>query len=139
MTTAAKAAPRLNLARARAALAGVGDQFAAWMSVDVRKLAAARERIRAEGLNPETVGALYMRVHDLKGLGGACEFPVVTRIAGSLCDLIDDERHDVESQMGLVDDHIDAIRILVEAGVRTEDQALAQRLLEDLDRDLAYR
>ena len=43
------------------------------------------QRIRAEGLTPETAENLYFRAHDLKGLGATYGYPLVTRIAGSLC------------------------------------------------------
>ncbi len=56
--------------------------------------------MRAKGRTAETVETLYLRAHDLKGLGGHLRIPPITRLAASLCRLIDDpetapERADV--------------------------------------------
>jgi hypothetical protein len=124
---------------AEAAVKDMAGEFAKWLAQDVAKLDAAYERLKADGLNAETIGQLYMRAHDLKSLGGTCDYPVVTRLAGSLCELIDDEERPVEAQIGLVGDHIDAIRVLVANGVRTEAEPLGRQLIEELERDIHYR
>jgi hypothetical protein len=124
---------------AEAAVKDMAAEFAQWLAQDVVKLDAAYARIKAEGLTAETLGQLYMRAHDLKSLGGTCDYPIVTRLANTLCELIDDEERPVELQMGLVGDHIDAIRVVVAKGVRTEDEPLGRQLLEELERDIHYR
>ena len=78
------------IAKAEAALKSLSGNFAEWLADEVAKLDAARQRVRAEGLTAEAAENLYLRAHDLKGLGATYEYPLVTRIAGSLCKLIDD-------------------------------------------------
>ena len=99
-----------SIARAEAALKSLSGQFAQWMQDELTKLDGARAEIRAKGMTPETSEALYMRAHDLKGLGATYEFPLVTRIAASLCRLIDEPKSRTAAPMGLVDAHIDAIK-----------------------------
>src|SRR5215472_566407 len=77
------------VARAEAALKSLSGQFAQWMQDELNKLEDARSDVRAKGMTSETSEVLYMRAHDLKGLGATYEFPLVTRIAASLCKLID--------------------------------------------------
>ena len=97
------------------------------------KLDSARQRIRTDGLTTETAETLYLRAHDLKGLGATYEFPLVTRIAGSLCKLIDDPDSRLEAPMFLVDAHIDAIMASVRGNIRTEDHPIGRKLVEELE------
>lgn len=126
-------------ARAEAALnERLGDRRAQ-LGDSIAKLAKAREDMRRSGLTPTTVGLFYMRAHDLKSLGALCGFPVVSRLATAICTLFDDASHIPAEQMGLVDDHLDAIGALFDKGVATEDDPRAGALLDELDRDLRER
>src|ERR1700749_3156620 len=78
------------IAKAEAALKGLSSNFAQWLQDEIAKLDASRARIKAEGWSAETAESLYLRAHDLKGLGSTYEFPLITRLAASLCRLIDD-------------------------------------------------
>lgn len=62
------------LARAEAALKSLSGQFSQWLAEEIVKLESARAAIQAQGLNAQTCDALYMRAHDLKGLGGTTNF-----------------------------------------------------------------
>src|SRR5438067_3775780 len=75
------------IAKAEAALKSLSGNFAEWLQDEVTKLEAARQRLKTEGLTSEATEGLYLRAHDLKGLGATYEYPLVTRIAGSLCKL----------------------------------------------------
>jgi hypothetical protein len=126
-------------ARAEAALnERLGDKRAQ-LGESIAKLAKAREDMRRGGLTPTAVGQLYMRAHDLKSLGTMCGFPVVSRLATAVCTLFDDASHLPADQMGLVDDHLDAIRALFDRDVAAEDDPRAAPLLADLERDLRDR
>jgi hypothetical protein len=128
------------VARAEAALKSLSGQFAQWMQDELDKLEAARSDVRAKGLTAETGEALYMRAHDLKGLGATYEFPLVTRIAASLCKLIDDPATRTSAPMPLVDGHIDAIKAAVRDGIKTDDHPVGKALVEELEaRTREYR
>src|SRR5437762_8284246 len=101
------------IAKAEAALKSLSGNFAEWLQDEVTKLEAARQRLKTEGLTSEATEGLYLRAHDLKGLGATYEYPLVTRIAGSLCKLIDDPTKRSDAPMFLVDAHIDAIKASV--------------------------
>lgn len=125
------------IAKAEAALKSLSGNFAQWLSDEIVKLDAARQRVREDGVNPETMETLYLRAHDLKGLGTTYEFPLITRIGGSLCRLIDDKDKRLGVDLGLVDAHIEAIKTAVREDIKTEEQPAGQALLEDLERKLA--
>lgn len=121
------------IAKAEAALKSLSGNFAEWLNDELVKLESARQRIRTEGLTTETAETLYLRAHDLKGLGATYEFPIVTRIAGSLCRLIDDPETRLDAPMFLVDAHIDGIKASVRGNIRSEDHPVGRKLVEELE------
>ena len=84
-------------------------------------------------MTPETTETLYMRAHDLKGLGATYEFPLVTRIAASLCKLIDNPDTRTTAPLYLVDAHIDAIKAAVRDGIKTDEHPVGKVLAEELE------
>lgn len=122
------------IAKAEAALKSLSGNFAAWLQDEVTKLEAARQRVKTEGATPDTLETLYLRAHDLKGLGATYEFPLITRIAGSLCKLIDDKDKRMEAPMVLIDAHIDGIKAAVRDGIKTDDHPVGKILVEELER-----
>ncbi|MDB5471220.1 MAG: Hpt protein [Caulobacter sp.] len=125
------------IAKAEAALKSLSGNFSEWMQDELNKLEAARQAIRVSGLNAETAEGLYFRAHDLKGLGATYEFPLVTRIAASLCKLIDDPDTRVSAPMFLVDAHIDAIRAAVRDDIKTDTHPVGKILITELERRVA--
>ncbi len=121
------------VARAEAALKNLSGQFSQWLDDELTKLDAARAEIRAKGMTAETSEALYMRAHDLKGLGATYEFPLVTRIAASLCKLIDNPDTRTTAPLYLVDGHIDAIKAAVRDGIKTDEHPVGKALAEELE------
>jgi hypothetical protein len=121
------------IAKAEAALKSLSGNFAEWLADEVTKLETARQRVRAEGVTAETAENLYLRAHDLKGLGTTYEYPLVTRIAGSLCKLIDDPAKRMEAPMFLVDAHIDAIKAAVKGGIQTDANPVGRALVSELE------
>jgi hypothetical protein len=122
------------IAKAEAALKSLSGNFAQWLSDEIAKLDAARQRVRVEGVNVETMETLYLRAHDLKGLGTTYEFPLITRIGGSLCRMIDDKDKRLTVDLALIDAHIDAIKAAVRDNIKTEDQPAGRQLLDELER-----
>jgi hypothetical protein len=122
------------ISRAEAVIKRMQGELRECLCEDVGKLTAIREAI---GLapTPQQIAQLYMRAHDLKGLGATCGYASVTTVAGQLCRIID-ATADFASQAGLVDDHIDAIKALVRLDIRHPEHPKARQLIADLKRDL---
>lgn len=125
------------IAKAEAALKSLSGNFNEWLQEEVVKLEAARQAIRTDGLTTQTAETLYFRAHDLKGLGTTYEFPLVTRIAASLCKLIDEPETRLEAPMFLVDAHIDAIKAAVRDDIKTDTHPVGKVLISELERRVA--
>ena len=128
------------IAKAEAALKAMSSQFGQWLQDEITKLDAAQAAIRAKGLNAATAEELYFRAHDLKGLGSTYQYPLVTRLAGSLCKLLDEPGKRAEAPQALLDAHIDAIRAVVRDEIQTDDHPTGRILAETLEAKVsAYR
>ncbi len=121
------------IAKAEAALKSLSGNFAQWLNDEVIKLEGARQRVKSEGMTPETMEFLYLRAHDLKGLGTTYEFPLITRIGASLCRLIDDKEKRMQAPIALIDAHIDAIKAAVRDDIKTDDHPVGKILIEALE------
>lgn len=127
------------IAKAEAALADLSSQFDSWLMDEIKKLEDVQATIKAEGMTAENAEALFYRAHDLKGLGTTYGYPLITRIAGSLCKMIDDEEKRATAPRVLVDAHLDAIRAIVRDQIKAEDHPMGKILavtLEDRVKEL---
>lgn len=122
------------IAKAEAALKSLSGNFAQWLQDEINKLEAARENVRAEGATPQTLEQLYMRAHDLKGLGTTYGYPLITRISASLCKLTDDADKRSRAPMSLVDGHIEAIRAAVRDEIKTDDHPVGLQIVDALEK-----
>jgi hypothetical protein len=125
------------IAKAEAALKAMSAQFGQWLNDEVTKLNQAQADIRAKGYTPETAEALYFRAHDLKGLGATYQYPLVTRIAGSLCRMMDDAEKRMQAPVAILDAHVDAIRAVVRDEIQTDDHPVGRDLAETLEARVA--
>lgn len=125
------------IAKAEEALKAMSGQFSQWLQDEILKLDAAQGAIRAQGYTTETAEGLYFRAHDLKGLGTTYQYPLVTRLAGSLCKLMDDPIKRMEAPLVLIDAHIDAIRAVVRDRIQTDDHPTGRILSETLEAQVA--
>lgn len=121
------------IARAEEALKAMSAQFGQWLNDEVVRLDKAQSDIRSQGYTPETAEALYFRAHDLKGLGTTYEYPMVTRIAASLCRMLDDADKRMQAPLAVVDAHIDAIKAVVRDKIQTDDHPVGRDLVETLE------
>ena len=121
------------IAKAEAALKSLSGNFTQWLNDEIAKLEAARQTVRAEGITDENMESLYLRAHDLKGLGATYGFPLITRIAGLLCRLIDDKEKRLGAPMSLIDAHIDAIKAAARDDIKTEDHPVGKVLVAELE------
>jgi hypothetical protein len=125
------------VAKAEAALKSLSGNFAEWLGEEISKLEAARAVTRAQGMADPAGEALYICAHDLKGLGGTYEFPLITRLAASLCRLIEEPDLRTAAPAALIDAHIDAIRAALRDGIRTDDEPTVRALAEGLETRVA--
>lgn len=125
------------IAKAEEALKAMSAQFGQWLQDEIVKLDKAQADIRAEGYNEKTAETLYFRAHDLKGLGTTYQYPLVTRLAGSLCKIMDDPAKRMAAPILLIDAHIDAIKAVVRDQIQTEDHPTGRILADALEARVA--
>lgn len=125
------------IAKAEEALRAMSAQFGQWLQDEIVKLDQAQADIRAKGYTAETAEALYFRAHDLKGLGSTYQYPLVTRLAGSLCRLMDDGEKRMHAPQAILDAHIDAIRAVVRDQIQTDEHPTGRALAETLEARVA--
>lgn len=121
------------IAKAEAALKSLSGNFVQWLNDEIGKLEGARATVKADGANHENMESLYLRAHDLKGLGATYGFPLITRIAGLLCRLIDDKSKRLQAPMVLIDAHIDAIKAAARDDIKTEEHPIGKILVQELE------
>ena len=124
------------IAKAEEALKAMSAQFGQWLQDEIVKLDAAQVAIREKGFTPETAEGLYFRAHDLKGLGATYEFPLITRIAASLCKMIDRQETRLNAPLPIIDGHIDAIRACVRDGIKDDSNPMGAALAGELERQV---
>lgn len=122
------------IAKAEAALKSLASNFAQWLADEITKLEAARLQVKTAGVSMETMENLYLRAHDLKGLGTTYGYQLITRIAGSLCRLIDDKEKRAQAPLDLIDAHIDAIKAAVRDDIKSDEHPVGRVLVEELER-----
>lgn len=126
-------ADKAAIGRAEAALNNLKTEFADWLGEEVTKLEHLMSEVRNNGLVGEAGEMLFTCAHDLRGLGSTYEFPIITRIAGSLSKLIENEEKRAEVPLGLVEAHVGAIRAAINQNIRTEDDPIGKQLAEELE------
>jgi len=122
--------------RAEQAIETLKEEFGNWIEQDVGRLCTGRDAFEAAP-NDRTLGELYRAAHDLKGQGTTLDFPMISRIAASLCKLVDDMETCMDIPVALVDAHVDAIKVIVRDSIRDTTNRIALALAEELEVQVA--
>jgi len=133
-----------RLARAEAAVADLAKSYITWATADVDKcvehLAIARTTQPTANL-PEgavddrmiAVQALYAVAHNIKGQGSSFGFPLMTRLGDSLCRLTRAKRPCPDTDLNVVQAHLDAMRLVLAQNIRGDGGALGDKLAQRLE------
>jgi hypothetical protein len=76
---------------------------------------------------------LFTSAHDLRGLGSTYEFPIISRISGSLAKLVETKERRSIAPLSLVRAHASSIRAALIQNIRTEDDPVGRQLAEELE------
>jgi chemotaxis protein histidine kinase CheA len=124
------------VAKAEAALSSLSSNFTQWLADELGKLETARDAMLTDGVTEAVRSRLFLHAHDLKGLGSTYGFPIISRIAGSLCRLLEAPGRP-PSAAKLVNAHVDAIRAAVRDNIRDECDATSRVLADELERQVS--
>jgi len=120
--------------RAEKALEDLKSEFAVWIEADVTRLSDCRDAFETKS-DAETRGDLYRASLDLKGQALTFEYPLVARVAVSLCKLLDEAPANPPAT--LIDAHVDAIRVIVRDKMKDTGNKVATLLAAELESRVA--
>jgi hypothetical protein len=118
--------------RAEAAVEILKVEFTEWVGQDVDRLVACRDGF-AKSPDKTTCNALFRAGLDIKGQATTFEFPLVARVASSLCKLIEATKAPESVPLGLVDAHVAAIRIIFRDKIKDTSNKMATELAAELE------
>ncbi|MEI9931336.1 MAG: hypothetical protein WDM89_12535 [Rhizomicrobium sp.] len=118
--------------RAESAMQTLKVEFGEWCVQDVNRLSECRERF-ASNRNAGSRKDLLRASLDIKGQAATFEFPLVARVAASLCKLIQAIPEPERIPLMLVDAHVTAIRIIFRDNIKDISNPMALELLKELE------
>ena len=121
------------ITKAEEALKDMRADFGAWLEEEVEKLEAAAKVVQKAGLKGDEGEELFVRAHDLRGLGTTYEFPIVTRLAASLTKMIDMPEKRQKASTALALAHVGAIRAALSQNIRDDKDPVAAELARELE------
>ncbi len=123
-------------ARARqAAVADLAKSYAESAVVDLDRLCRVPEDgARATG-HPGAAASkeIYGIAHNLKGQGTSFGYPLITRIGQSLCQLTRRERDFSDADLGIMQGHLDAIRLILAKDIKGDGGEIGDKLSARLE------
>jgi len=125
------------IARAESALDDMRGDFALWLEDEVERLEAAAKSVMADGIDTPAGANLFEVAHDLRGLGTTYQFPIITRMAASLCKMIETDEKRAKAPGMLAVAHAHAIRAALRQNIRTTDDKVGATLLNELETQVA--
>lgn len=119
--------------RAEQAIEELKEEFDDWLADDVERLAVARDMFERVKILT-SFDALYRASHDLRGQGATYDYPLVARVASSLCTLADaGGGNGTGIPMALIDAHVDAIKVIVRDKIKDPSDRTATLLASELE------
>ena len=120
--------------RAEAAVESLAGHFPDWLTAECERLDSARKQVVDGGGEPTSRRALFKVAHRLRGEAASLGFPLVGRIADSLCDLLEATPPERPVPAELLAGHVDSIRAMVREGARGDADEVARALASGLRR-----
>jgi hypothetical protein len=122
------------LARAQAAVADLAKNYAPATLADLDRCAVFMKTAReAPASRAAAVKDVYGIAHNIKGQGSSFGYPLVTRIGHSLCSLTRQERDFSEADLGVIQAHLDALRLILTKEIKGEGGEVGAKLAARLE------
>ena len=120
------------VARAEKALEELSVEFDDWLQEEVGRLLAARDQARRDGLTEENFDELFRASHDLRGEGDTFGYPLITELCDLLCKLLESTDDKSKIPTTLIDNHVDAIQIILRDGIKDPSHQTTRAVIERL-------
>ncbi|MEL7481327.1 MAG: Hpt domain-containing protein [Pseudomonadota bacterium] len=126
-------APLSEADRAEQAIEALSEDRAMWIETDLGRLQEAWQKVQTD---VHEIGRLVLVAHDLKGMATLYGYPTVSRLADSLCTLI--ETRADPADFPLINLHVEACRAAVNKGQEpTQSEAISQSVCVALESQVA--
>jgi hypothetical protein len=122
------------LARAQAAVADLAKNYAQSGLTDVDRCAALLKTAREQpGVRGAQIKELYGIAHNIKGQGSSFGYPLITRLGQSLCALTRRERAFSDGDLGVIQAHLDALRLILTKDIKGDGGDVGDKLAKRLE------
>lgn len=122
------------LARAQAAVADLAKNYAQSGLADVDRCAALLNAAREQpGVRSAQIKELYGIAHNIKGQGTSFGYPLITRLGQSLCALTRRERAFSDGDLGIIQAHLDALRLILSKDIKGDGGDVGDKLAKRLE------
>jgi len=122
-----------TIRRAEEAVGKLADQYRGWVRGDIDKL---RECMEAAKYGGEARNGAYKQIrqiaHDMRGQGTTFGYPLITRIAQSISQVIKQGAPDAESD-AVLSDHIDAVARVIGQDAADAGSDAAKEIISSLE------
>ncbi len=120
--------------RAEAALEALSINFDEWMAGEIERLDGARIAGRRDGYTEASLDTLFLRAHDVKGVGTTYGYPLITALGAQLCRLLDNPegRRAARETPALIDAHVDGMRAILRSNLKDADDRTGLALVREL-------
>ena len=119
---------------AQAAVADLAKNYAPNTLTDLDACAALLKAAREEeAQRTAKVKDLYGIAHNIKGQGISFGYPLITRIGQSLCSLARRERDFTDADLGIIQAHLDAMRLILSKEIKGEGGEAGAKLAARLE------
>lgn len=130
--------PQEMVTQAEEALDALTEEFEGWMRNDLEKMRDAWRVAQKPEADADDYRTLYTCAHNIRGAATSYGYPAVSRLCGSLCELLSGTRPGENS--ALINLHIEACRAAVAAGRQGEgSESVADAVCEALERRVALK
>lgn len=122
-----------RLAEANQKIAGASLGFTDWAGADITEAISALGKLEAGGDGEETTGLIFRVAHDLKGQGSTFGYPLITQIAGLLCDFIRSAASAPSADLvRVIRAHLAALNLVLKQDIKGDGDVAARNLVEKL-------
>ena len=128
---------RSAIAKANAALQSLSSEFQKWIEDELARLDAAWDKFGKAADKIDAISGIHAVAHDLKGLATTYEYPLVGRMASSLCRLTNEDVDRSKSPPILIKAHIDGMRAAIKGRIKSEDHPVGGALITELEQRVA--
>jgi hypothetical protein len=93
-------------------------EFEAWVDSELRQLVDLVAKVRAGAGGPQWVEAVCTHCRQLRDIGATVGYTLLTFIANNLCEILESAAPGVESNLKMIDCHVDALLLARQARYR---------------------